>query len=183
MTNKEAIKYLQQIYPNGGHCWLDEQRIEAIGMAINALQEEPVNSPIDFEQELYKAFGQVKDFTLGMRIAKWFYDIGKNSQEPVSEGLEEASVNYAATGEFLPNGKEMIDFQLEKAFKAGARWQKQEDQSTIELAEDHAYFAGRTKTIDEIKEALLSEVLPCFMQGGEADEVVAKLDEVLNQKK
>ena len=64
-----------------------------------------------------------------------------------------------------------------------AKWQKQQDQSTIELAEDHAYFAGRTKTMDETKEALLSEVLPCFMHGGEADEVVAKLDEVLNQKK
>lgn len=47
-------------------------------------QDEPVS--IDFEQELYKAFGQVKDFTLGMRIAKWFYDMGKNSQEPVSDG-------------------------------------------------------------------------------------------------
>ena len=41
MTNQDAIKFLQQIYPNGGHCWLDEQRIEAIGMAIKALQEEP----------------------------------------------------------------------------------------------------------------------------------------------
>ena len=39
MTDKEAIKYLQQIYPNGGHCWLDEQRIEAMSMAIKALQE------------------------------------------------------------------------------------------------------------------------------------------------
>ena len=28
---------------------------------------------LDFEQELYKYFGQVKDFTLGMRIAKRFY--------------------------------------------------------------------------------------------------------------
>ena len=34
----------------------------------------------------------------------------------------------------------------------------------------------------QINEVLLSEVLPCFMHGGEADEVVAKLDEVLNQK-
>ena len=42
MENEEAIKYLKQIYPNGGHCWLDEQRIEAIGMAIQALQKEPV---------------------------------------------------------------------------------------------------------------------------------------------
>jgi len=31
---------------------------------------------IDFEQELYNAFGQVKDFTLGMRIAKHFYEMG-----------------------------------------------------------------------------------------------------------
>lgn len=41
MTKAEAIKYLQQLYPNGGHCWLDEQRIEAIDIAVKALQEEP----------------------------------------------------------------------------------------------------------------------------------------------
>lgn len=46
MTNKEAIKFLKQLYPNGGHCWLDEQRIEAIGMAVKALQEEPVSKEI-----------------------------------------------------------------------------------------------------------------------------------------
>jgi hypothetical protein len=39
MTKEEAIKYLQQLYPNGGHCWLDEQRIEAIDIAVKALQE------------------------------------------------------------------------------------------------------------------------------------------------
>ena len=49
MTNKEAIKYLQQLYPNGGHCWLDEQRIEAIGMAVKALQEEPVSERFAFK--------------------------------------------------------------------------------------------------------------------------------------
>ena len=47
MTKQESIKYLHQLYPNGGHCWLDEQRIEAIGMAINALQEEPVSEELD----------------------------------------------------------------------------------------------------------------------------------------
>jgi len=35
---------------------------------------------LDFEQELYKAFGQVKDFTLGMRIAKYFYSLGLKAQ-------------------------------------------------------------------------------------------------------
>ena len=47
MTQEEAIKYLQQLYLNGGHCWLDEQRIEAISMAIKALQEEPVSNDLE----------------------------------------------------------------------------------------------------------------------------------------
>ena len=33
-----------------------------------------------------------------------------------------------------------------------------------------------------VKEVLLLEVLPCFMHGGEADEVVAKLDEAMTTK-
>ena len=61
--------------------------VTQIMQIIDSLLEESVS--IDFEQELYKAFGQVKDFTLGMRIAKWFYDMGKNSQEPVGEDLGE----------------------------------------------------------------------------------------------
>lgn len=42
---------------------------------IDSLGDDPV-SEIDFEKELYKAFGQVKDFTLGLRIAKRFYEKG-----------------------------------------------------------------------------------------------------------
>lgn len=59
MTKEEAIKYLQQLYPNGGHCWLDEQRIEAIGMAVKALQEEPVSE--DLEKAAVEAFKQIVD--------------------------------------------------------------------------------------------------------------------------
>ena len=61
--------------------------------------EEPVS--IDFEKELYKAFGQIKDFTLGMRISKWFYDMGKNSQEPTSEVWHDMS-------ESVENGRNII---------------------------------------------------------------------------
>lgn len=53
------------------------------------------------------------------------------------------------------------------------------------LTPDHARNVAqmtRKETIEEINEALLSEVLPCFMHGGEADEVVAKLEEVLSEK-
>ena len=35
-------------------------------------------------------------------------------------------------------------------FKAGAQWQKEQDQSTIELAEDHAMLAGMEKMKEEM---------------------------------
>ena len=37
-------------------------------------------SNIDFEQELYNHFGQVKDFSCGMRIARYFYEMGRKYQ-------------------------------------------------------------------------------------------------------
>ena len=103
MENEEAIKYLKQIYPNGCHCWLDEQRIEAIGMAIEALRdierngkdckEEPVSD--DFEE----ACNQMSD---AARISKC--EAGKP---------------------FFSDG----DYKL--GFKAGASWQKQKDDEML----------------------------------------------------
>lgn len=130
-----------------------EAALEDVLNIIDSMQEEPVS--IDFEQELYKAFGQVKNFTLGMRIAKWFYSMGKNSQEPVSEDLIEELTRIVNIRECVSQGVPVI-----KIAKHFAQWQK-----------------------EQINEVLLSEVLPCFMHGGEADEVVAKLDKVLSQKK
>lgn len=46
MTNQEAINYLKQLYPQGGCCHLDEQRMTAIGMAIEALSKEKEKSAI-----------------------------------------------------------------------------------------------------------------------------------------
>ena len=43
-------------------------------------QEELKEVGLNFEQELYKAFGQVKDFTLGMRIARHFFELGLRGQ-------------------------------------------------------------------------------------------------------
>jgi hypothetical protein len=75
-------------------------------------------------------------------------------EEPVSEGLEKTAVKAF---------KQIVDSDKNnflEIFKAGANWKE-----------------------EQIEEVLLSEVLPCFMHGGEADEVMAKLDEVLNKKK
>ena len=48
----------------------------------------------------------------------------------------------------------------------------------VESEGDNGYGKGCEYTREVIKEALLSEVLPYFMNGEEADEVVAKLEEV-----
>lgn len=175
MTDKEKLEKLKKLadamYYAANYLTTDASRLhkamdEYHKFVIHECKEEPVS--IDFEQELYKAFGQVKDFTLGMRIAKWFYDMGKNSQEPVSDELEKAAeqdvcevVNTcSATG--IPNDHipSWVQDAMINEFIHGAKWQ-----------------------FERVKEALLSEVLPCFMHGGEADEVVAKLDEVLNFQK
>ena len=82
MTNEKAIKYLKQLYPNGGHCWLDEQRIEAIGMAIKALQEEPVSEDLEEAVNAYIGYAPEVDessSTYGKRQAfkagaKWQKD-------------------------------------------------------------------------------------------------------------
>lgn len=82
MTNEKAIKYLKQLYPNGGHCWLDEQRIEAIGMAIKALHEEPVSEDLEEAVNAYIGYAPEVDessSTYGKRQAfkagaKWQKD-------------------------------------------------------------------------------------------------------------
>jgi len=103
MKKEDAIKYLQQLYPNGGHCWLDEQRIEAINMAVKALQEEPVS-----EQNLSNVERTVK-----------------NWKEPVSEELEEASKNHAVE-RFRTTRDEFLAEKCKWSFKAGAQWQKEQ---------------------------------------------------------
>lgn len=104
MTVEDAIKYLKQLYPNGGHCWLDEQRIEAIGMAVKALQEEPVSDIEAYQNRWGKSNGY---------------------KEPVSEDLE-AEIKKA----FLNNECSVTDAVSLSAFTRIARhfvnWQKEQ---------------------------------------------------------
>lgn len=141
MTDKEKLEKLKKLadtmYYAAQYLTTDASRLhkamdEYHKFIIHECKEEPVS--IDFEQELYKAFGQIKDFTLGMRIAKWFYDMGKNSQEPVSEELEKAAeqdvcevVNTcSATG--IPNDHipSWVQDAMINEFIHGANWQKEQ---------------------------------------------------------
>jgi hypothetical protein len=129
---------------------------------------------------------------------------------PVSEDLEEASKewlrpqldkSYVNYGEAKMMELTHFDgYAMLDAIEFGAKWQKAKDESTTEDLGEYinelskqfpeVSFAKLSRIAvrmakwqkEQINEVLLSEVLPCFMHGGEADEVVAKLDEVLNKK-
>ena len=125
MTKEEAIKYLQQLYPNGGQCWLDEQRIEAIGMAIQALQEESVSD--DFEMALAEMIDKAQTSVVEPWViaAQWKDELIKlaKSEEPVSEDLEKEMDFY-----FMKMQVHENENIFETSFKDIARhfvnWQK-----------------------------------------------------------
>ena len=77
-------------------------------------------------------------------------------EEPVSENLEEAANMYAECEynhknfNILPDRCRGCSAPLRYAFKAGANWQKKQDQSIIELAEDHAMLAGMEKKKEQM---------------------------------
>ena len=83
-------------------------------------------------------------------------------EEPVSEDLEKAAITAADED---MQGRQIMEESNEKrqlysrifrrAFKAGAKWQKKQDQSTIELAEDHSMLAG----MEKMKEQMMVEAI------------------------
>lgn len=96
MTKEEAIKYLKQLYPNGGYTWLDEQRMEAITMAIEALEASlpPKEALEEYAQRESELFGEreyeinyidrnalTKGFYWGCKAgAEWMASQGKTAE-------------------------------------------------------------------------------------------------------
>lgn len=91
----------------------------------------------------------------------------KESEKPVPNDLEEAAEEYRQ-GE-VDTGCDYIDDSdgdslyhsacLADAFIAGAKWQAEKDKETIELAEDHAYFAGSVNEREQMmKDAVEGEI-------------------------
>ena len=114
MTKEDAIKYLQQLYPNGGHCWLDEQRIETINMAVKSLQEDPVSEKLE-------------DIT-----QKITYE-GEVYTRCYKDKLDEFACKYPISVPKPPKRyAKYSDTDLTIAVKAGAKWQKEHLALTIE---------------------------------------------------
>jgi hypothetical protein len=74
----------------------------------------------------------------------------KDRKEPVSEDLKDEIKSWLDEG--LPNEEELVEYIKETACHF-AKWQEKQDQSTIELAEDHAMLAG----MEKMKEQMMKE--------------------------
>lgn len=88
---------------------------------------------------------------LGMAIDALAY------QAELPEGLEKAAMSYYLAdiqhpGHYDESGKPYPK-AINDAFIAGAEWQRKQDQSLIELAEDHAMLAGMNKMKEEMMKA------------------------------
>lgn len=132
MTKDEAIKYLQQLYPNGVHCWLDEQRIEAIGMAVKALQEEPVSEDLEGAAQEYVTKegylaglhynSMVRSFKAG---AEWYVSHNTKLPDNLLLAARKASIDMCNIDD-----KHLDEYPYhpiaEQKFIEGAQWQKQQ---------------------------------------------------------
>lgn len=123
----------------------DEGRISAFEDMITFIDslEQPIKrTPADIEAAMQEVEEKSKLFTEAHKD-----DVVSND---TIDALEEAAWTYYDKNKpLIPHEldlhKEMISF-----FIAGAQWQKEQDQSTIELAEDHAMLAGMEKMKQEI---------------------------------
>lgn len=136
MTNQEAIKYLRQLYPYGGHCWLDKQRTEAIGMAIQALQEEPVSEDLKEAIDTYLAtyFGgdkEKQEWPFLKKMAIYFAEWQKKRDYiPLSDDINEVArqiCNKVLNCEIDYKEDDVILSDEEECVKAGIRWQMQKE--------------------------------------------------------
>lgn len=91
-----------------------------------------------------------EQFTEAMLIA-----IESLSKHSLPSDLEEAAVEWCKRNHkgiaLSYDGSHYLAEGID-AFKAGAEWQREQDQSLIELAEDHAMLAGMNKMKEEMME-------------------------------
>ena len=119
-------------------------KVEKIKADIDRLQETTMDENRNFLSSYHEGIFD------GLSMIENFID--SLEEEPVSNDLEEFA---KMESELFGEREYEIDYidrnALAKGYywgvKAGAQWQKERDQSTIELAEDHAYLAGQEKII------------------------------------
>ena len=80
-------------------------------------------------------------------------------KEPVSEDIVSVAKQYVDSHVFGNEEDKFARSVLIDMFCSGAQWKKQQDQSTIELAEDHAMLAG----MEKMKEQMMKEAIDGYV--------------------
>ena len=84
--------------------------------------------------------------------AKWQKIKDESTTEDLGDYINELSKQF----------QEVSFAKLSRIAVRVSRWQEKQDQSTIELAEDHAYFAGS----EAMREKILLEIEEAYKKGG-----------------
>lgn len=117
---------------------------------VQKIREEVERLQNELIQEKEKGFGSDTDDACILELQNILTYIDSLQEEPVNEDFEEAANN--ALNNVL-NTHEIINIRsCLEMFRFGAEWKEKEMQSTIELAEDHAMFAGMVKGKEEMIE-------------------------------
>ena len=108
---------------------------------------------MDKIQKIRKEIERIQLYSQSKVLKQILDYIDEVQEEPVSDDLEEAAKNHAAERYRVTRDRELAE-KCKWSFKAGAKWQEKEDQSIIELAEDHAMLAG----MEKMKEQMMKNI-------------------------
>lgn len=181
MTDKELIKQeIERLKQTNGYLPIDNYELcdayrargyqfacDDILKFIDSLPEEPDCEKKDY-RERYEKLTQSDTF----KSSYCDKSLGKEESTDEancttkSEDLKEAAFKYRCE-------HKSCDAYTIDAFKAGAEWQKQKNQETIELAEDHAMLAGMMKEREEMmKDAVDATIVNDWQYGKDPDHAV-----------
>jgi len=148
---------------------------------IDSLQEELVSEDLgDYINELSKQFPEVsfaKLSRIAVRVSRW--QRNQDVKNKLPKVIDRTDLDeYAYQCAYDMSNDWMIDnptwHDVEDACKLGANWQKQQDQSTIELAEDHAMLAGMEKMKEEMMEKAIETTFNVSLPSSLYDKLLVK---------
>lgn len=112
-------------------------------------------------QEREKGYGSDTDDACILELQNVLTYIDSLQEESVSEDLEQKALSlFPVVMADKPFTELDLNEEKRRIYKAGAKWQKKQDQETIEVAEDHAMLAG----MEKMKEQLMAKAIDakCF---------------------
>lgn len=162
MTDKEKLDAIRaEIHRLVGVRGYDREMANDLFAFMDSLPNELVSDDLgDYIDELSKQFPDVsfaKLSRIAIRVSRWQrnQDVKNKLPKVISRtDLDEYAYQcaYDMSNDWAIDNPTWHD--VEDACKLGAKWQEKQDQSTIELAEDHAMLAGMNKMEEQMMKNL-----------------------------